>query len=137
MSEGEVGLATFKYIIELFSTSNVNKIDSVKTDFNDIVGESLSITNFEGHGLVIMSKGHLFTVNIYQGNTTLGRLGLLFTPPFGLAMVLLGREPELEEKQAFKISLDTPHVPEELELVRRSCFDYFLGFEWEENRSRE
>ncbi|GJT01231.1 hypothetical protein Tco_0822400 [Tanacetum coccineum] len=27
--------------------------------------ESLSITKFEGHGLVIMSKGHLFTVKIY------------------------------------------------------------------------
>ncbi|GJX08989.1 hypothetical protein Tco_0198848 [Tanacetum coccineum] len=45
---------------------NVNNIDSVNR-FNDIVGESFSITNFEGHGLVIVPKGHLFTVNIDQG----------------------------------------------------------------------
>ncbi|GJS93180.1 ribonuclease H-like domain-containing protein [Tanacetum coccineum] len=33
----------------------------------EILRESLSITNFEGHGLVIVPKGHLFTVNIDQG----------------------------------------------------------------------
>ncbi|GJU65948.1 hypothetical protein Tco_1252207 [Tanacetum coccineum] len=35
----------------------------------EISRESLSITNFEGHGLVIMSKCHLFTPwNVYLGN---------------------------------------------------------------------
>ncbi|GJT19284.1 hypothetical protein Tco_0877990 [Tanacetum coccineum] len=34
---------------------------------SEFIGESFSITNFEGHGLVIMSKGHLFIVNVYKG----------------------------------------------------------------------
>ncbi|GJV78513.1 putative reverse transcriptase domain-containing protein [Tanacetum coccineum] len=56
--------------------------DSVNR-FNDIVGESLSITNFEGHGLVIMSKGHLFTNFSLLALEGYDKVGLVFEATTG------------------------------------------------------